>query len=560
MFILNNNLFGAALAASFLAVLFITMRSKLTLIAAAFLLLGFINYYLYYSIVPPQNCTVRVAEIKTSYSIGSYSGRKVILRGDMKGLKEGERIFLKGNYTSGPQFDRGIIGEIDVKSFIHTEKDLIYKVYEFKRNLFGRYKDNIGEEGAAEVMAVAFGDDSYLNVDTMDEMSELGIVHVISVSGLHMALIYKVCEMLLGFGGGMAVSVIYCLFTGAAPSAVRSLVMIIVLKLSRKVYKNYDPLSSLCLAAIIVIMLKPSNALDLGSLLSFLAVLGIFLHYEKIKRVLWRIPLKLNESASLTISAQVYSLPVCIMAFNSISTASIQGNIFIVPLYSIILVLGNLSMIFVNLDSIFKGFCFFIKLVFESIDGGRSLLQSFSTGLIYMSYVDGWVLVIIYISYMLYKRVNRRFIWLPLFSVFFYAAASFSPFPQFEYAKVGNSNAVIYRHGFKSILFLNKSQNTDDEIMLCKKFNVWRIEDSGREGDFTYREKGLSFTVVSNKNDVRILLLQGKDELKMAFADESVSASMSKFYDIIYLPYKKTYHFYDELLHVLIICGKPIKL
>lgn len=557
LLILNNNFLGAALAASFLACIFITQRSRLSFIAAFFLVIGFVNYYFYYKITPPDSCTVRMEEIRGFNYTGSYLGRKVILKGDMKGIKEGERIQLNGKYSSAPEYDRGVIGEISVKHVLHTERDVISRIYDFKRKLYEAYKNNIGEDGAAEVMAVSFGDDSYIKQETMNEMSSLGIVHVISVSGLHMALIYKVCEMLLGFGWGMGISIVYCLFTGSAPSTVRSLIMIIVYKLSKKVYKNYDPLSSLSLAAIIVTVIRPANVLDVGCILSFLAVLGIFLHYEKIRRALYFLPMKLNEFVSLTLSAQVYSLPICIGIFNSTSTAAVQGNIFIVPIYSALLVLGNISMLFMNMDSVFKGFCFVIKIVFEAIDGGRTILDRISTGPLYMSYLDGWVLVIIYTSYILYKKKDKRFVWLPLFSIIFYISCSFSPVPQFEYVKVGNSSAVIYRSGLKSILFLNKSGNKEKELLLCKKFNVCRVEDAGTSGRFTYREKGLWFTVSSNKNDTYLTFHRRGRELRMAFVNESIPASQKEFYDIIYLPYKKSYHYYDKLLDILIISGKP---
>ena len=560
LFILNNNFFGAALAASFLACIFITQKSKLSYVAAVFLILGYVNYYLYYSLVPPQNFPIRIDKVQSYYSTGSYLGRKFVVKGNVQGVAEGEKLYINGSYVFNPQYDKGIIGDIEIKSISGRKKDFISKLYTFKRKLYEKYEANMGEKPAAEVMAACFGDDSYMGQDTMQEMSSLGIVHVISVSGLHMALIYKVCEMFLGFGWGIALSIVYCLFTGAAPPTVRSLIMIIVLKLSKRVYKNYDALSSLSLAGIIVVAVRPANAMDAGTILSFLAMLGIFLHYEKIRKALYLLPEKLNESISLTFSAQVYSLPVCISMFNSASTAMLQGNILIVPIYSLLLILGNISLPFINIDFLFKFFCFFLKVAYEAIEGGRYILDRISSKPIFLSSIDGWVLVIIYVSYMLYKRRDRRFVWLPLFSVIFYVLCSFSPVPEFKYVKIGYNNAIIYRNGFKSVLFTDMEKYKGGDMLLRKKFNVGAIHNVDSKEDFAYRDKSLNFVVKHNNNGVLLNYLNGKAEVNMCFCDETIPVSGNQLCDIIYLPYKKTGYYYDELICIVIVNGKPIKL
>lgn len=57
--------------------------------------------------------------------------------------------------------------------------------------------------------------------------------------------------------------------------------MIIILKLSKKVFRKYDSLSSISLAAIIILLNKPYYILDIGFMLSFLSTLGILLYNKK---------------------------------------------------------------------------------------------------------------------------------------------------------------------------------------------------------------------------------------------------------------------------------------
>jgi competence protein ComEC len=547
-FVLNNTFLGAVFAASFLACIFFTMRSKLVIVAATFFVLGFVNYILYFEMVPAEYCSFRLQKLQGSSSLGNYRGRKILLKGDLEAFKEGEILFATGEFKEEPRYERGIIGEFYISSVKKSQSDFLSKIYVFKNKLYNKYKDEIGEDAAGEVMAASFGDISKVKSEAMTEMSELGIIHVISVSGLHMAIIYKLCEGTLGFGFGMFLSLLYCVFTGAEPSTVRSLIMIIVFKLSKKVYKNYDPLSSFSMAAIIILFINPTNAHDIGALLSFLSVLGIFLFYNRLKKVLWILPNKLNDYISLTLSAQVFSLPICIMVFNSVSTATIQGNIFLVPLYSALLLLGNLSMLAYGINFIFKWICWLLKVVFWAIQGGKEVLLFVSTGVLYMSYIEACILIIIYISYFLFKKGYKKFVWLPLFSVIFYLASAFTFVPKIEYVKVGYNKGIIYRSGLQSILFIEKSKIKEVSLLLCKKFNVWNVMDIGKDKEILYKYGESKVNVRFNSDKVFIDYSSKDEKLKVAFVKNDIPVLKDNFYDIIYLAYlEDSYHYYDKL-------------
>jgi competence protein ComEC len=557
LFVLNNIFLGAVFAASFLACIFFSEHSKLIYIVLAFFILGFINYILYFDIVPSDNCIIRLQKHQSFNSVGSYKGRKVLLKGNLKDFEEGEKLYIIGKFEKAPRYDKGVIGEFDIIKVNSSHSDVISKLYSFKESLYNKYKEEIGDEAAGEVMAASFGDDSNIQSAAMLEMSELGIIHVISVSGLHMAIIYKLCEGSLGFAGGMLISILYCIFTGAEASTVRSLIMIIIFKLSKKVYRNYDPLSSLSLSGIILLFINPSNALDIGAILSFLSVLGIFLFYSKIQRLLYKLPNKLNEYISLTLSAQVFSLPVCIMIFNSVSTASLQGNIFLVPLYSLLLLLGNISMLISGIDFVFKSACKLISIVYTSIQGGKEILLHTSSGVMYMSYVDACILLILYTSYFLYRKGHKKFLWLPLFSVFFYLCCSFAPVPEFQYVKVGNSRGIVYRSGFKAVLIVDKSKVKEEDLMLCKKFNVLSIEDIGKKTEVEYNYDRKNINVKFSKDMVLIGYIDKKTSLKIALVKNDIPVVKDYFYDIIFLSYEEnSYGYYDELTSFKILWGK----
>ena len=556
LFLLNRNILGAVLAASFLLIMLTSNKSSVVYILPIFLLIGFIRFYNYYKIEPPTVCKVRFLGTEGLYSIGSYKGRRVILKGDLAQCKLGQQLHVASTFKGIAQYDRGIIGEINIISIRNIESDYITKIYEFKEKLYNSFKKEVGEEAAGELMAVAFGHDSYLSAESKAIMSNLGVIHVVSVSGLHMALIYRICEYILGFGSSVIIALLYCIFTGAASSTVRALIMIIVFKLSKKVYRNYEPFSSLSMAAIIVIFLYPANVLDLGTLLSFLSVLGIFVFYQRFKKLLYRLPVKLNESISLTFSAQVFSLPLCIVAFNSISTALIQGNIFLVPLYSLLMVLGNVSLLFFNIDFIFKRLCLAIKISYTAIEGCKCFLLKASTGILYMSYAEAWILIFMYVSYFLYKKGYKMFLWLPLFSLVFYTVYNFSFTPTFQYVKIGANRGIIYRSGFESVLFLDRKRVKENETLLKKKFEVWKIEDISKAQYFDGHKK---LNITSGNSKIQVAYFDGSRDLSIVFTQENIPVISYKKYDIIYLPYdKEAYQYYDCLYNIRLMFHRPI--
>ncbi len=95
--------------------------------------------------------------------------------------------------------------------------------------------------------------------------------------------------------------------------------MITLLKSSKRLFKTYDPLSSISLGAIILLIYKPYNLFSMGFLLSFGGTLGIILFYKKLLEGFYMLPPKLNEYLSLGLSAQAFIYPILVIAFGKFS-------------------------------------------------------------------------------------------------------------------------------------------------------------------------------------------------------------------------------------------------
>jgi competence protein ComEC len=106
-------------------------------------------------------------------------------------------------------------------------------------------------------------------------------------------------------------------------------------------------LRTLILTGSIILLFNPLLLkYDLGFQLSFLAVLGIILtsttFNECFSFIRWK---KAREIIAVTASAQIFSLPILIYSFGYFSLVSFFTNLFILPILSIIMILGILMVL-----------------------------------------------------------------------------------------------------------------------------------------------------------------------------------------------------------------------
>ena len=170
----NNILLGAVLTASFLFIMFFTLNKKFFIICTLFFLMGMISFRLYFNIdiVVSNNNTydcIRVIDKKDFYYVGSYKGRKLLLKGNTLNIKEGSRINVSGEYKNDRDYYRGIVGTIKITKFKEVNKDLIFYFYELKRKAYESFKEEIGDENTALIMSLCFGDTNYLTQEQKNE-------------------------------------------------------------------------------------------------------------------------------------------------------------------------------------------------------------------------------------------------------------------------------------------------------------------------------------------------------------------------------------------------------
>lgn len=455
-YLINLNIFyGIACVMCFLVIIYLTMPKKFFCLTMAFFMCGFLSFKFYFGFSLADNAEVRVLEVKESTILASVKGRNVLLEGDVKNLKVGYKTYITGSFKKQNIYEKGIIGNYNVKSYEICGEDLKSLSYKLKAHINKSLAMFLTENEAALTRSLSFGDTSLLSQEQKLTFKKLGVVHAVSVSGLHISIIYKAVEGVAGTYLGILISLLYVIFSGSKSSAFRAFIMILILKLSKKIHKNYNGICSLSFAFMVLLFAKPYYFMDMGFCLSFLATLGIIMYYSNIERALYRLPDILRSPLSLTISAQIFTLPYLGLSMGTFNWSFIAGNIFLVPIYSVLVILGNLCVLFLWLPSVFKLICYGIKVMCMVLEGGYYLLLNGTSLTTNFGQREALCFLIIYLSFIMIKYKHKKFRSIPILIVISLIFSYYTFFPEINIIKFKDIEAIVIKDKFNSTMAIS---------------------------------------------------------------------------------------------------------
>ena len=152
---------------------------------------------------------------------------------------------------------------------------LTERLYQLNRHCFRLLERRMPQEAAAVLQAMALGDTSGFTDDFRDNLKVSGLSHVTAVSGMHVSTLVSMLYILFSVLGQNrykfiwltgGVIIFFMLFTGASPSVVRAAIMGIMTLLAYIFFRREDKLTSLGVAAAVIVMLNPPAALHTGFL------------------------------------------------------------------------------------------------------------------------------------------------------------------------------------------------------------------------------------------------------------------------------------------------------
>jgi competence protein ComEC len=204
-------------------------------------------------------------------------------------------------------------------------------------------------------MALLFGEKTELSKEISTNYTQAGIIHILAISGLHIALIYGIVlwltKPLLRFKKGklyifllsLCILWFYAILAGFSASIVRAAVMFSVVALGKIVNRQSNIYNSLAVSALLLLLYNPNYLFDVGFQLSFAAVLSIVIFQPLVRKYSYSkhlIVLKIKELLLISLVAQIGVLPLILYYFGQFPLLFLLANLIAIPLSSIILILG----------------------------------------------------------------------------------------------------------------------------------------------------------------------------------------------------------------------------
>lgn len=230
----------------------------------------------------------------------------------------------------------------------------------FRQIMIEKFRQSFTNSDAlAIVSALVLGYRNELDQEIINTFSATGTIHILSVSGLHVGIIFYVFSTLFFWmknGSWKIVRVfvlilliwIYAFVTGLPPSALRASIMIsfgiIALNVARR-NNIYNAISS---SAFFLLLYNPNLIADIGFQLSYLAVLGIVYLYPKLKALVIiknKVLSVLWSYAAISVSAQLATFPLVLFYFHVFPVYFLPANILIILPATWVLYLGILILL-----------------------------------------------------------------------------------------------------------------------------------------------------------------------------------------------------------------------
>ena len=209
--------------------------------------------------------------------------------------------------------------------------------------------------------AILLGYDDSLPAQVRHNYVAAGAMHILCVSGMHVGIIYLLASFLLGLLGRskgvlfakriilLVLIWFYALITGLSPSIMRSALMISMIIFGEIIHRKGFTLNSIAASAFVLLLIDPNNLFAMGFQLSYVAVVGIVLLQKPLSSLLFfnnRFLGKIWEITTVSIAAQIATMPFTIYYFNQFTPYFWLSNLLMGPLSFAVILSGMLLLIF----------------------------------------------------------------------------------------------------------------------------------------------------------------------------------------------------------------------
>jgi len=303
----------------------------------------------------------------------------------------------------------------------------LYQTRDYLIGIIHRYVTNPQE--AAVAIALLTGYRAELDRNLSAIYQSTGTIHVIAISGMHLALIYVLLQFMfrpldrfrrLRVWKELLILIflwLFSLLTGAGASVIRAVIMFSFISLGKIIHKKGSIENALAASAFFMLCNNPYLLWDIGFQLSYAAVLSLVVFMKPIEEMISIENPLLNgfwKMNAVTLSAQMLTLPLCIYHFHQMPLLFLPANLIAVPLSTIALYGLLLLMALSHFTFIGQQIGSIISRIIQLMNDGMAYFSQYRFAVadeLNLDLIDIILMyALIWFSYVFYQTANKKYL------------------------------------------------------------------------------------------------------------------------------------------------------
>lgn len=288
-----------------------------------------------------------------------FPGQRVQVQGKLyePAMAKNPNGFNFRQYLSSQRCFAGFTGETVIPE--KGQAPPRWALWRVRQRIARAHEARLGTPAGPLVSAMALGRKAVsVPYDLQDAFIHAGMAHTLAASGFHVSLLLGAVLAVIGhsalekrlsnpsqskFIAGSLTLIVYMLITGGQPSVMRATAMGFGALAGIALERSVKPLGCLLVAVTLLLLLHPDWIDDVGFRLSVMATLGLMVAVNPIAEKLDWLPTTVAALAAVPLAAYLWTIPLSLYYFNTLTTYSILLNMVTTPLVMVISLGGMVS-------------------------------------------------------------------------------------------------------------------------------------------------------------------------------------------------------------------------
>lgn len=397
----------------------------------------------------------------------------------------------------------------------------------FKREIYQKLLSNGYSKHSADLIgAMLLGDRNEMDENLVEQYRKTGVVHILSISGLHVMMVYSVFMVvffpLVYLPKGKLIRILVCLcaiwfysiFVGLQPPVLRSAMMISIYYLAIVFSRKPDIYHTLAVSAFLLLLWNPYFLFDIGFQLSFSAVffivwfMSVFMKVFKPKTQFSKLIVGFFATC---ISAQLGTFPFSAYYFHQSSLLFLAGNALMMAASYFMIVGGIFSVVLTVFNIDFPFWILLFNQLISWSNGYIGWLSGFESLIFENISLEIFEVFILIAAFVLLRFLfmELKFRYVILFLIFLLA---------FETHRIILKQNLLHKN---EIIVFHQSRNSVIGVREGNSLNVFikNFSDSQRVNDYLIRPYSVN---------------EGIEKLKFHHLNDKISSSYSKSSNLIW--------------------------